>query len=449
MRFIIVWMMLCSTAWGVISFHAIGAFANQNGGAMTINLPTVSNNDYVLCGVTVGGSVSAMSSNGLAFTTPAGYTSWIASGPYALFGHLWKTGDGTSIVVNEQNGASSWESGGCVSYSGVDTTTPVDGAANYAIWNLNGPGPGSTNAVTAPAVAPQFNADMCVQMFFDASNFGATFTTPSGFTNRGNGGGGPTVYINDQLLVNGNNTGSFNSTASLHNFHGAVMILLKGGTGVTAAVQPTIAAYFPQSTPADFNLSMFPQTGDFVVYAIQGGTSGTPAVAGYTAVYNVNDVALFTHKWTSGDSTNPAVSNCVNCGIITYIVRNYNPTGVTLVSPSVDNSTTCAQASATSITCPSSGMSLSGTNDLLMVDFSSGTNGTPNTNAWTLSASLSYAFNKVANSAVSVAEGYVQGSSNPTGTFTSNIAGSAARLGSGAVAYFIGAGVVSTFPAVY
>lgn len=443
-------LLLISPAWAAVSFHAAGTIANQNGGAMTVNLPTVSNNDYVLCFISLGGAITGMTSNGLAFTTPTNYTSWIASGPYALFGHLWKTGDPTSISVSEQNGASSWETGVCVSYSGVDTTTPVDGAANYGIWNLNGPGAGSTNAVTAPAVAPQFNADMLVQGFFDASNFGATFTTPAGFTNRVAGNIGPNIYINDQLLANGNNTGSFNSTASLHNFHGAVQILLKGGTGVTAAVQPTIAGYFPQSTPADFNVSIFPQNGDLIVYALQGGTSGSPAVAGYTTVYNVNDVGLFTHKWLTGDGTNPSVSGCTNCGIITYIVRNYNPTGVTLVSPTVDNSTTCAQASATSITCPGSGMSISGTNDLLMADFSSGTNSGGNTNAWTLSASLTYGFIKVANSLVSVGEGYVQGVSNPTGTYTSTIAGSAARLGSGVVGYVIvSASATNGFTAVY
>ncbi len=118
------------------------------------------------------------------------------------------------------------------------------------------------------------------------------------------------------------------------------------------------------------------------------------------------------------------------------IIRNYNPTGVTLVSPSVDSSGTATPVgSGTTINSPS--IAAAGASELLLVIYAAGTNPTGYSGTWTIPGGLGYDFSYNSSSIISDGEGSLQAPSNPTGNFTGT-ASSATNLGSGAVSFKIG-----------
>ena len=443
-RWLIILVLTCQ-AGAVISFHAVTASPpNVNTFPMTIPLPTVSNGDGVICYAVIAGWAT---SNAAPWTVPAGYTAVANVAAYAVYIHLWQTGDPTSIAVTNQNGATGFATGSCVSYSGGgwgSTAAMLDGNANaYTVTYADNTN--LTNQSVGPTMQPSKNSDWEVCIFMDSSNTGTTMTTASGFTNRQHNAPGPNGDIEDVSGISANTADATINmpNSSVHLLHGAVCLLLAQGTSVTRVRAPYQAArYLGAGVTGDFNVKLFPQTKDLICYEFYGpGT--TPVTVGAGAYVNTytqtNDVATLCRSWTSGDPTNPTVlCNGSTCNSATansiYIIRDPNPDNLTLQSPSVDTSGSTTTASGTSLA--SSNLSLAGTSDYLTVYWSAGDFNHVDTNAWTLSASLANDFALTPKTTETNAVGSKAVPSNPTGTFTSTI-GVADRLSSGAVAFKI------------
>ncbi len=417
---------LASSAFGAVSFHATTAGANQNGGAVTTNLPTVSNNDVVLF---LLASATMATTNNPPWTTPSGWSTAYNVAGFAVFYKIWLTGDPTTVGSSQQNGASSWIVSQTISYSGVDTTTPLDGV-NGTVCNFIHGTPG-TKHCTAPSLSPSWDNDMLIGAWFSAFASGNASTLPVSLTSRFNKNDGPTIVLGDLLLATAANTGTLNTTFISNVPLGGVQILLKaasGGNAATPVYQPTLGGEAIDLGAFQDFLNIYPQDGDLLVLGIyHSGTSVT--VSGYSQVYRTTELALFTKQFNSGDATTFTVSSAsAQASISAFLIRNVHST---TQHATVDTSNTTTASSTTTISPPS--LSLAGSNDFLIAFYT-----TPNSGfTWTLPGALVYAESYANNNAN--AAGTWQGATNPSGTLTGT-SSSSGNLAAGAVAFALAAG---------
>ncbi len=429
-------LLLCGSAWGAISFHAQTS-AIPASAPLTITLPTVSNNDYVICAGASANPATPGTTSLPPFTTPSGWTNLLDTGYLQIIGLLWTTGGASSVTFVTQNGASGGGTLGCISYTGVNASSPIDGVPNLALAGWDNINP--TAYILYPSVSPAFTNDLVVSVGAMIAAFGNDPGDPSGFTNRVfRNGGSSSFKMDDKSLGSGSATGNFFSAPDNTNpvNFGALVLLhaASGGSPATTAVQPTYGGI--QAGCANFN-TMYPATGDLIGVLTFGAGAGT-TISGFAKVFQTADVGFFTLAWTAGTSTTITLSgnnSQTNCEAV--IVRNYNPSGLTLVPPTVDASGTTTGSVITSLA--SASIAANTASDLLLVFWSSGDITVSNGNAWTLDAGLKNILTK-SFGPETVADGILQAPSNPTGTFTSTIA-AAARAGAGAVTFKIATGV--------
>lgn len=423
-RLIIVFILLLAVrAHAAIALRCTGTGPNPNGGNITQNLcGSTANNDYVLVAVVTSGKAT---SNAPPYATPSGWTSLCNIGIGAVFGKKWLTGDPTSVTMVPQNGASSWETSVTITYSGVNTTTPVNGTfANCTMTESNVAGGGDLSTYQrAPSVSPTWTTDQLVGFYIDASAGGVTFTLPGALISQINQAPGPTIRVGDAALSSAAITGNLDATCSCHNEHfGAQVLLLpaSGGASASTAVQPTFGGITGSTSNGSIDWApIFPQDGDLLMVANLGNNNTNNAgisTGGWTCnlqFHNTLNISVCTKPWHTGDATTATLSNsATNPFNFLILIRNWQYAANSLV-PSYDTGNTASEvASGTSINAPS--ISLASTAELALGLFVGNALTT-----WTKPASMlldeSGSVNANAHTAI---EASLQGPSNPTGTFT-------------------------------
>lgn len=453
-RKVLLIILLCIYSNAAITFSGVThtPYSSVSNSPITISfgLASPSDGDKVLCGVVSATWVTSNTGVGYTkpWTSPGGTFVELANyAGFGIWGSVWHSGDPTSITVSPQNGAGGFETGACVFYTGGAVGILNDGPANNFVEFYHSNNGQYLDGILLPAMAPLTQADMLVCFAMDSSNFGDTMSVPAGMTNRIHNAVGPTIDIDDLLLVNANNTGSklvTSLTTSVHVNKGGVCVLLQDGIAAAQrTVIPTISGFFSQVTHSgseDFNLAFFPQDKDLIIALDTGGTS-IDTFTGYIKAFNNADVGAYCHLWRTGDSTVPGTSLPVGARISWLSIHNYNPDGGTLIGPGVDN---FGQNQLSGITITTPNLGLTTTKETFFGFWSSGTQANPNLNTWTMDAALQPIYGSNGDVWNTIVMGVLTNPSNPTGTFSSTITGATRRLGAGALSFKIGGGTCGT-----
>lgn len=97
-----------------------------------------------------------------------------------------------NLVANFNNGSTLYFGWAVLQYSGVDTTSPIDGTPGYVQVD-------TASTITAPSISPTGSTDIQVAAFFVENT--ATFSgSPSGFTQRETSAGRPPLIVYDKTL---------------------------------------------------------------------------------------------------------------------------------------------------------------------------------------------------------------------------------------------------------
>ena len=369
--------------------------------SITVNKPA-----GVLTGHVMIASVMALpgTSNSVAVTPPAGWT-LIGTAPtsnkYKL-SNYYKVATGTEPVSYTFSFTpNSTAVAGIVSFSGVDTKSPVDVFAGQAN--------GSSVNLVSPSVSTNFNTDTVLALYGLQANQ-TTTADPAGFTGIWNVGttnnGISASYKN---LTNSGATGTFTATTGISVPSLAQTVALKP-SAATAGVQ-YLATQAPFSCAACTSITAtMPsgwKAGDFFVTSVSWNTNtstlaapagwtqiGTTVTTGSFAMANFYHFAVAggssTYNWTFSASTAFAMVSTVNF------------TGVDDVQP-IDVQATGVSTSGTSHTAPN--LTTTNAQDMLFDVWSWNTG----TNADTISATMTKIWDAQtgnASSNVSTAAGY-------------------------------------------
>jgi hypothetical protein len=307
----------------------------------TINIPT---------GTAVGQITIATAINQATnpVTIPSGWTPLVNIPGFAACYRICQSGDPSSITFSTT--AVGWWESLAVTYSGVDATSPIDDF-NSCATN------GSTTSTSiasyyAPSVSPAYANDTLVCIYAaGGSNAGSLWTLPSGLTSVVATAGGPLIQVASKTLTTAAPTGTQIATNAQSRAGGqyGVQIALKtaGDILVGATAQTTLAGidYTETGFTATFSANLTylnAQTGDLVVVLTNlTGPAGDVTVtgpAGYTLATSLaGAVAMFTHTFTSGDSTSPTFtySSTLFFGVTVLLFRSRGASGT---APALDTS---------------------------------------------------------------------------------------------------------------
>lgn len=396
-----------------ITLRGAQAGPSASGTSSTCNLPT---------GTTVG-DVSIVAGAWAVSGTLSVSAGWtvLSKGPSWLIAYrVFQSGDASTVTVS--NTTSGWNTTGTISYSGCDTSSPIDTSEVCPIyWNANTPA--STTKYRAPSVNPNWNGSqlVCAYMETLSSTAGGTHTPASGMTSRLNNAAGPCVAFDDKALTDGTPTGNQDATWDARTYTVGLQIVLKASgasAATTATPRPTIAGMALVSSggaPSSFSPDishLSPKTGDLVVVAVAANTViGQPP--GYTAIQSLSGVgAVFARTWNN-DSTAPTFSyssgNWTMVGVLLLRKTGTGTDGVVL-----DSSTLTSGAGNAGLT--TAGFTPNeATDEFLACFFFNGSDSSSGT--WSATPSgLNNDFNTAYGPNMLI--GWTQPAASPTGTFS-------------------------------
>lgn len=338
-----------------IALRAAAVGPSVQATSTTINLPT---------GTTTGDVtiVAAVQTGANTITPPSGWTAILNIPGIAIYWRAFQAGDPSSITFASP--AANWWESTIISYSGCDTTAPIDGFASCVFYNGNGNQPAST-LYRAPSVNPNFAADQLVCIYaHDNLQAGGTITLPSGLTSRASSSAGPSVCMADKALTDGTPTGNQNATwdamTAVRQF-GAQIALKAAGASPTTVAAPSvgIAGLLVFSALGSITIplsQLSPQQGDLVVVGTASNLAVTPP-SGYTLAQSAGGAALYTHVFNAGDSTSPlfTIGGGGDINAAVFLLRKI---GTGTAAPALDNSgvnTATATVSTPSLTPSGSG----------------------------------------------------------------------------------------------
>ena len=428
--------------------------ANQNmasGTGGTINLPAGINfNDYVICAASPETRPSYSTSG---FSALSGWTTLLANGGVGAWGQVWSSGTATPTITAQQNNG--FYEGMCSAYGGVNTSTPVDMVNDF--WCTTPTSGIDCANLQVPPVFPTNTADMLVAFNAETTNATDIPIVPSNMNNRftNASGNGPFIAGADINLTSA--AATLSSTYVFTHFnpgttngrHSVAILLLpsSGGSSATRQTQPTVEGInmFVGGNGAS-TTNLYPVVGD-VIFVDGYGTGTCSGAAGWTQVYNANDIGAWTHKWLNTDTTGSLGSfgcNTVGEGtqFNTWVIHNaVNPT----TSPQVFSSGTVQHTSTTSDASPSIATI---TNSLLVVPYSAGNASSAINGTFTMPGGLFTLTQWTASSQTTTGVASLNGPANPSSSFTATNSVSGTQ-NSGAVDFCIVCSLSIGFPAVY
>ena len=431
-----------------IALRATAIGPSVNASSTTITLPTGTvTNDVTIIGVLQANTLVG------ALTIPAGWTAIVntPNSSSAIFYRVFQPGDPSSISVTST--VSNWFESCAISYSGCDTTTPIDASNScwYEVGNAGGSnftGTVPDNICLAPSVNPNFQNSQLVLIALDPYISGFTMTAPGGFVRQVFTGTGPNVMIADKALTTGANTGDFEvtahatasgaTTAIAAHFGCQIALKASGASAATlAAALPTFASIFANSAGASGTITVpvnNVSNGDLVTVWIstQTGLSATPS--GYSLVGGNTGALLYTHTWLTSDPT--SVSFTANSNFATFVVAVLHKTGVSTNSVTLDVSGNATGAGSVSV----SSLISSTTVDLAV--FFSGTRTATSGTITGLSPSMNYDLE--ATEGPLTPWGWTADVSSAIGAFTATLTpGSGSNTNDGIAALFMVSGTVT------
>lgn len=236
----------------------------------------------------------------------------VAASTIVVCWRAYQAGDATTGLTFTSTLGNWWESCG-VTYSGCDTTTPID-AASFC-FGLSAGLATQNNLFRAPSILPNFNSDTLLVLYANGESAGRTIAVPGGTTSRANVTTGPTLRIADKTLTDGTPTGDIDTTCVANTAtHFGMSIALKtaGASGATlATARPTFGAIFnTEQNASSFVVHLdflAVQNGDLVV-VFTCGPSTTLPLAGWTQLTSVQGANIFYRTWSTGDTMTPTFS---------------------------------------------------------------------------------------------------------------------------------------------
>lgn len=412
---------LCFAA---ISLHGTQAGPNPFGGNVVQVLPAVSNNDLVIVGIAAAGTTTSRyccAGGGKSITPPAGWTEICQVGNGGIFYHIWQTGDPTTVTFTSTFGF--WETSAAISYSGVDTTTPIDQAACTFTGEQPGVSYSADGSILAPTTSPAWSGDQLVEIFMNTTPGSAAITVPSATTLRIGNAPGPAVYISDKALSSTANTGDmYASTSTITTIGSQILLKASGASSASFQEMPDIVAYFHGDATNPINLSdYYIQANDMVVIVWPKPTNCigcspiTSVTSGYTLLVSNSNLAIAYGVYTGGSTSFGWSASGTSGGSSlydVYLLRNTRGTKPI----SFDVFSTNTATSSTSISTASVAVALPN-NSIMLTNFYN-TDTTGGSFSSTLGAGQTLLSTSPGNNSTHVVDGVVDNPANPSGTFS-------------------------------
>lgn len=324
-----------------IAFRSTTTGASNTSTTSTISLPagtTTGDVTVLFCQQATaaggGGAVPAM-------TAPAGWTVLVASNGVIVCWRAYQSGDPTSGITMTSSLANWWQSL-AVTYSGCDTTSPID--ASCSCFNISGSAT-NNNIYRAPSICPNFNASVLLLLYSRGASSASTIALPGGTTGRANTATGPAMRICEMTLTDGTPTGDIDTTQSpTTDSHFGMSLALKtsGASGaVLAPARPTFAGIWNfnrNGSPIAFQLDhLNVQDQDLTIAFLSGAGTAITAPSGWTQLSTQLGATAFARTWSTGDPTTPSFTwtGAVFEAIDGIVLRR---TGSGAVNPIVDAS---------------------------------------------------------------------------------------------------------------
>ena len=291
-------------------------------------------------------------------TVPTGWTTvFNASGSVVVY-RFYQGGDPSSITFTL--GTNSRWGYAASTYSGVDSTTPID-VSQPTVMVSGGSGSNSTQNKYAqlmkwPSVNPTYSSDQLLLLSgYGGSLGGGKPTAPGGSSSRANQNGQTVTALFDKALSSTANTGEFQSTGITYNTSpiiGVTVGLKTSGASHATAASPQVTAaglHFNLSssgTSCPVTLENTSNGALVAVFAAVSGTGTVTAPGGYASAQSGAGGGLWTHTWLTGDTTSPSFTiSSAACATLALTLVGAGSTN----TPAVDASGTNAGASSVSV----------------------------------------------------------------------------------------------------
>lgn len=329
-----------------IAFRSTSTGSSTNSTTSTISLPAgTTTGDVTVMFAQQASPATGASGAVPTMTAPSGWTVLNAVNGVIVCWRAYQAGDPSTGITFTSSLTNWWESL-AVTYSGCDTTAPID--ASCACWAQTANTVSATKFgfYRAPSILPNFNADVLLTLASNGGSSGGTITPPGGVTQRANTSVGPALNVCEKVLTDGSPTGDFDATgfASANDSHFGMSIALKtaGATAATlAAPRPTFGALWNyDNNAASFTVPLDHlgvQNGDLVLL-FTSGLSSVSLLSGWTQLAgSVQGARIFYRTWSIGDSTTPAFTvtggNYVSADAV--VLRK---AGASAINPTIDTS---------------------------------------------------------------------------------------------------------------
>jgi len=383
-------------------------------------------------------------------TPPTGWTVLYNFGSSVVCYRAFQGGDPSTGITCTSTATNWWESV-AITYSGADTTTPIDCFAA----NPRFAGSGGTFAILpllcrAPSLNPNYNNSRLLCIFSEGGSAGTTIALPSGLTAQVNTAVGPALRMADKVLTDGTPTGTFDATvtgAKANLFFGmSIVVKASGAAAATlASAQPTVCGFcndeLNTSTVTLLLDRLNVQNNDLVVFAASGPDTVTSPPSGYTQQSSQLGAIIYTHPWLTGDTTAPVFTFSAG-SFKAWAVALIRQTGVGSGGVNQDQIAVTTATATSNPTTTTTTQTPAGANDLLLVVFGSST-----TIAGTWSAVTAGLTDEVINpSGPGLRFGWVLPAASPTGTFSATWTASSGSVALASAAQLIRIGTGGATP---
>lgn len=432
-----------------ITVRATSAGPNSNSTTTSISLPSGTTTGDV----TVIGYVHTNIATTTTLTGPAGWTVLFADAHNLICWRAFQSGDATTGIAAVSDSSNWWESL-AVTYTGLDTTNPVDAFNFFTNVSANPNGAPTNNLYRAPTLNPNYAGSRLLCIFAENGSSGGTLALPSGLTAQVATGNGPLMRMADKALTDGTPTGDFNSSigSAGTNVHFGAQIALKA----SGAAATTVAAAYPRIAGIkNFDLStnsqaldllqLNVQDGDLVVFfcangATTAGTVSSPP-SGYTAQTNTLSACVYTHLWSTGDTKTPTFGFSGTTGFRNMLVLLIRKVGVSASGVSVDLCDVARVTGSSPLSVTSNSITPATAYDLLIEYIAGGGGGATPSGTWSALSNTGLTDEDVMSAGPCSRLSWLQPASNPTGTFAATLTTtSLSELSATTLLFKIGAG---------